>query len=67
MCGAMRQIGLPTPILELVSEPVCRERLAKLGEQERHVGANLRRRNVLGERRMQWNIDVDRIAVLVLC
>jgi len=28
---------------------------------------NLRRRNVLGERRMQWNIDVDRIAVLVLC
>lgn len=56
MDGAMRQIGLAAPVLELVPEPVCSERLAKLGEQERQVGADLRRRDARGERRMQRNV-----------
>lgn len=64
---AMRQIGLPAPILELVPEPIRRERPTELGEQERHVGANLRHRNALGERWVQRDVDVDRIAVFVLC
>jgi len=41
MCRAMRKIGLAAPVLELVSEPVSREWLAKLSEQERHIVANL--------------------------
>jgi hypothetical protein len=45
MRRAVWKIGLPAPILEFVAEPVCGERLAKFGEQERHVGADLRRRD----------------------
>ena len=64
---AMRKIRLATPVLELVSEAVSRERLAKLGKQERQLRANLRSSDARRQFRMQRNIDVDWIAVFVLC
>ncbi len=57
----MRKMGLAAPILELVPKFVRGERLAILGNQERHI-ADFRRR----ECRVQRNVDVDRIAVLIL-
>ncbi len=61
----MRQIGLAAPILEFVSEAVRGERLAVFGDQERHV-ADVRRRNARRKIGMQRNVDVDRVAMLVL-
>ena len=65
MRRAVRKVGLAAPVLELVSESVRRERLAVFGDQKRHV-ADLRRRDALRECRMQWNVDLDRIAMLIL-
>ncbi len=57
----MRKMGLAAPILELVPKFVRGERLAILGNQERHI-ADFRRR----ECRVQRNVDVDWIAALIL-
>jgi hypothetical protein len=65
MGGAMGQIGLPTPILELVAEPIGRERLAELCNEERQV-AYLGGLNARLQSRVQRNIHVDRNAVFVL-
>ena len=61
----MRKMGLAAPILELVPKSVRGERLAILGNQERHI-ADFRRRDGRCECRVQRNVDVDRIAVLIL-
>ena len=66
MRRTVRQIGLPAPILELVPESVRGERLAVYGDQECHI-AEFARRNARREIGMQRNVDVDRVAMLVLC
>jgi signal transduction histidine kinase len=63
----MRKIRLAAPILELVPEPVSIEGLAELSEQEGHLRINFRSGDARCQLRMQRNIDVDRIAMFVLC
>jgi len=60
----VRQVGLPAPVLECVSEAVGRVRFSILGDQKRQV---LRWRRCDGIRQVtvQRDIHVDRIAVLV--
>jgi len=64
---AMRKIRLATPVLELVPEAVGREGFAKLREQEGQLHFDLGSSDTVRQFRMQRNIDVDRIAVFVLC
>jgi len=45
----MRQISLPAPILEFVSESVGCEWLPEFGEQEMHIAVDVRRYDTLGE------------------
>lgn len=58
---------MAAPILELVPEPVGGERFAELGQQKGHVAANVRRRDALRERGVQWNVDINRIPMFVFC
>src|SRR4051812_5692917 len=65
MRRAVRKIGLTAPIFELVAKPIRGERFTVLRNQQRHVAdsACFDARPQIG---MQRDVDVDRIAMLVL-
>ncbi|OJY11247.1 MAG: hypothetical protein BGP05_13415 [Rhizobiales bacterium 62-47] len=61
----MWQVRLAAPILELVAKAVRSERFAKLGEEER-LAARLGRRDAGLKVGVEGDVQIDRVAVLIL-